>query len=166
MVYLGEENRVFTHHSMRKLFITIFSVTTLLSASSVMAASDVTSPEAFLINDQKVEQLIAQSEDISLRLAQTDLVQSSMTAGVPNETTRVKSSDEKFVPALLLDLFLGGLGLHRLYLGTKTMTWVGYILSCGGIFGVVPLVDLIVMIVHNDNLSEYVGNPKFFMWSK
>lgn len=148
---------------MRKLFITFFSVATLLSAGSVMAGSEA---DAFMVDDQKVEQLIAQSEDISVGLAQTELVQNSLVTSAPNETTRVKASDDKFVPALLLDLFLGGLGIHRLYLGTKTITWVGYILTCGGIFGVVPLVDLIVMIVHSENLSEYVNNPKFFMWAK
>ncbi|TAN19529.1 MAG: TM2 domain-containing protein [Chitinophagaceae bacterium] len=72
---------------------------------------------------------------------------------------------KSFAAALLLDLFLGGLGIHRLYLGTKTMTWVGYILTCGGIFGIVPLVDLVVLIVHNEDISPYVNNPKFFMWA-
>ena len=66
--------------------------------------------------------------------------------------------------ALLLDIFVGGLGIHRLYLGTETLTWVGYILTCGGIFGIVPLVDLIVLAVNYDDISPYIDNPRFFMW--
>lgn len=80
------------------------------------------------------------------------------------QTTAVASKEKNFVTAVLLDFFLGGFGVHRFYLGTKTMTGVGYILTCGGIFGIVPLVDLIVLIVDNDDISPYIDNPKFFMW--
>jgi hypothetical protein len=41
---------------------------------------------------------------------------------------------------------------------------VGYILTCGGIFGLMPLIDLIVLAVNWDDISAYVDNPKFFMW--
>lgn len=79
-------------------------------------------------------------------------------------TTGVAVKEKSFVTAVLLDFFLGGFGVHRFYLGTKTMTGVGYILTCGGIFGIVPFVDLIVLIVDNDDISPYIDNPKFFMW--
>lgn len=94
----------------------------------------------------------------------------SMNAGVlstlPSNaaTTAVAPKEKTFVAAILLDFFLGGLGVHRFYLGTKTMTGIGYILTCGGIFGIVPLVDFIVLIVDNDDISPYIDNPKFFMW--
>lgn len=78
--------------------------------------------------------------------------------------TVVAANEKTFVTAVLLDFFLGGLGVHRFYLGTKTMTGIGYILTCGGIFGIVPFVDLIVLIVDNDDISPYIDNPKFFMW--
>ncbi len=78
--------------------------------------------------------------------------------------TVVAANEKTFVTAVLLDFFLGGLGVPRFYLGTKTMTGIGYILTCGGIFGIVPFVDLIVLIVDNDDISPYIDNPKFFMW--
>jgi len=144
---------------MKKLLTFCFLIVAVLTAR----ANDL-SASAYVINDQQVEQLIAQSEDISLTVVSADLLQSEqVTAGLTG-TARVKANKE-FVPALLLNLFLGGLGIHRLYLGTKTLTWVGYILTCGGIFGIVPLIDLVVLIVNNDNISPYVDNPKFFMWS-
>ncbi|WP_044129383.1 NINE protein [Rudanella lutea] len=146
---------------MKKLFL--FLMLTVASMSAFAADASV---EAYMVDDQQVEQLIAQSEDISLSVVQNDMLQnqSAMTA-MTAAPAQVKANKE-FVPALLLNLFLGGLGIHRLYLGTKPLTWIGYILTCGGIFGVVPLVDLIVLIINNDNLSPYIDNPKFFMWAK
>lgn len=75
---------------------------------------------------------------------------------------KVKGKDP--LAAILLNFFLGGFGIHRFYLGTETMTGIGYILTCGGIFGVVPLVDLIVLAVNYNDIGQFVDNPKFFMW--
>jgi len=142
---------------MKKILLFCFLTVAALTAR----AADVS---VYIIDDQQIEQLMAQSDDISLNAVSADLLQSEqLTAGLTG-SARVKANKE-FVPALLLNLFLGGLGIHRLYLGTETLTWVGYILTCGGIFGIVPLIDFIVLIINNDNISPYVDNPKFFMWS-
>jgi TM2 domain-containing membrane protein YozV len=118
----------------------------------------------YYINDQKVEQLFTNSVDASLTaFSESNLVNTAGNANFNSAT--FKASDKSFVAAILLNFFLGGLGIHRLYLGTETLTWVGYILTCGGIFGIVPLVDFIVLIIHNDDLSPYIDNPKFFMWA-
>ncbi|MCY7356394.1 MAG: TM2 domain-containing protein [Rudanella sp.] len=139
---------------MKKVFLSLL----LIVASIGVYAADV-SAESYLIDDQKVEQLLAQSEDVSLAIVDNSVLQNQSMMAAP---TQIKAAKE-FVPALLLNLFLGYLGIHRFYLGTKTLTWVGYALTCGGIFGVVPLVDLIVLIINNDNLAPYIDNPKFFM---
>lgn len=142
---------------MKKILLFCF----LTVAALTTRAADIASP--YVIDDQQIEQLMAQSDDVSLAAVNANLLQSEqLTAGLTG-TARVKATKD-FVPALLLNLFLGGLGIHRLYLGTETLTWVGYILTCGGIFGIVPLIDLIVLIVNNENISPYVDNPKFFMW--
>jgi len=142
---------------MKKILLFCFLTVAALTAR----AADVS---VYIIDDQQIEQLMAQSDDISLNTVSADLLQSEqLTAGLTG-SARVKANKE-FVPALLLNLFLGALGIHRLYLGTETLTWVGYILTCGGIFGIVPLIDFIVLIINNDNISPYVDNPKFFMWS-
>jgi TM2 domain-containing membrane protein YozV len=71
------------------------------------------------------------------------------------------------VIAFILSWFLGPLGIHRFYMGTATLTGVGYILTLGGC-GIVALVDwvvLLIALVQNDGISKYEDNPKFFMWS-
>jgi len=75
------------------------------------------------------------------------------------------SSTEKSAPvALLLDFFLGGFGIHRFYLGTETLTGCLYPITCGGFFGVVPLIDFVVLIINIEDISQFIDNPKFFMW--
>lgn len=141
----------------------VFLFCLLAVATLTVRAADV-SADAYLIDDQRVEQLLAKSEDVSLATVSTNLLQSQQMTADLTGTARVKA-DKNFTTALLLNFFLGGLGIHRLYLGTKTFTWIGYILTCGGIFGVVPLVDLVVLIIHRDDISPYIDNTKFFMWA-
>ena len=118
----------------------------------------------YVIDDQKVERLFTNSVDESIS-ALSDKNLMAVASNYNGQTSRYMSGgDKSFVAAILLNFFLGGLGIHRLYLGTATMTWVGYILTCGGIFGVVPLVDFIVLIIHNDDISPYEDNTMFFMW--
>ena len=123
------------------------------------------SADEYSVNDQQIEQLFANSEDVSVTATSASLLNNSSVKNSASNKAFYAGSDKSFVTALLLNFFLGGLGIHRLYLGTKTFTWVGYILTCGGIFGIVPLIDFIVLIIHNDDLSPYVNNPQFFMWS-
>jgi len=118
----------------------------------------------YVIDDLQVEQLFTNSVDVSLSaVSEANLINAA--AGMnPGKASYYKGSDKSFAAAIILNFFLGVLGIHRLYLGTETLTWVGYILTCGGIFGVVPLVDFIILIVDNEDISEFVDNPKFFMW--
>jgi TM2 domain-containing membrane protein YozV len=53
-------------------------------------------------------------------------------------------SERKFVPALLLLLFLGGFGAHRFYVG-KIGTGILFMFTLGGM-GIWALVDLITLI--------------------
>jgi TM2 domain-containing membrane protein YozV len=64
--------------------------------------------------------------------------------------------------AILLCFFLGGLGLHRLYLGSRGIVILWYVITCGGIFGIVPLVDFILLIF--SGTSKFEGNSSFIAW--
>ena len=62
---------------------------------------------------------------------------------VANESAEV--SDKGFVPALLLCFFLGGLGVHRFYVG-KIGTGILMLLTLGG-FGIWAIIDFVMIAV-------------------
>ena len=68
--------------------------------------------------------------------------------------------------ALVVDYVgLGFFGIHRLILGTNPLNCLWYILTVGGIFGVLPIVDGVVLIIDLiQGGANYLDNPKFIMW--
>ncbi len=59
--------------------------------------------------------------------------------------TAVQKSQKGFVPTLLLALFLGGLGIHRFFVG-KIGTGILQLLTLGGL-GIWALIDIIMIAV-------------------
>jgi TM2 domain-containing membrane protein YozV len=74
-------------------------------------------------------------------------------------------AENKRIVAILLVLALGMLGAHRLYLGTKPWIPVFYLLTFGGGFLILPLIDLLFLLFTKD-ISAFADNPRFFMWLK
>ncbi len=64
-------------------------------------------------------------------------------------------SDKGFVPALLLCLFFGVLGVHRFYVG-KVGTGILQLVTFGGL-GIWALIDLILIVVGSFKDSD--GRP-------
>ncbi|MBW8327266.1 MAG: TM2 domain-containing protein [Prolixibacteraceae bacterium] len=140
---------------MKKLILVIVLFVAILSVKQANASS-------YSVNEQAVDQLFENAIETSM----ISLNATELSSGASSVSSAVMASKEKnAVVAIALDFFLGGLGIHRFYLGTETLTGLGYILTCGGIFGIVPLIDFIVLIIDNEDISAYVNNPKFFMWN-
>jgi TM2 domain-containing membrane protein YozV len=68
--------------------------------------------------------------------------------------TAAGKSDKNKITALLLCIFLGGLGIHRFYVG-KIGTGIVWLLT-GGVFGIGWLVDIIMIAV--DKFKDKQGN--------
>jgi len=60
----------------------------------------------------------------------------------------LNASPKSFVAALILVVLLGGLGVHRFYVG-KPGTGILIILTLGGFLGIWPLIDLILIATGN-----------------
>lgn len=54
------------------------------------------------------------------------------------------TSDKDFIPTVLLCIFLGGLGVHRFYVG-KVGTGLLMLFTLGG-FGIWALIDLVLIV--------------------
>lgn len=139
---------------MKKLIFVIVLFVTVLSVQKANASS-------YSIDEQSIDQLFESAVETSMLSVNA----TEPSAVAANVSTTVMAQEKDAVVAIVLDFFLGGLGIHRFYLGTETLTGLAYFLTCGGIFGIVPLVDLVVLIIDNKDISAYVNNPKFFMWN-
>ncbi len=106
----------------------------------------------YFVNDAQVEQVLNDAQINDLNTADFDFNYFSTTA---------VQAEKNLVVALVLDFFLGGLAIHRVYLGGKGSLILIYFITCGGIFGVVPLVDFFIMI---GNLDQFIDNDKFIAW--
>lgn len=81
------------------------------------------------------------------------------------DNTQVAQPRFKKLKAILLTVFLGHFGVHRIYLGTSPNVPVVYALTLGGGFGLLPLCDLVAILTSQD-LEKYSNNNRVFMWSK
>lgn len=59
----------------------------------------------------------------------------------------------------------GFVGAHRVMLGTKPWIPIVYVATFGGCFGLLPLIDFLVILNAKD-IEQYENNPNLFMWIK
>ena len=139
-----------------KKFVLIFSFLLLISSFSFANA------DSYRIDDSAIEILFDQAEEISIFDANlSDLAPEANMFANPEQL----NGSNNPVVAFVLAWFLGGLGVHRLYLGTEVIVFVAYLCTGGG-FGILACGDWIVLLIGliDDDISKYVDNPALIMW--
>jgi TM2 domain-containing membrane protein YozV len=116
-----------------------------------------TQASQYRVNDAAIEAAFSTAEVAAFNLSDASSLLNPMGG-------QAVMAEKNALVAILLDFFLGGLAIHRVYLGGKPILILGYLITCGGIFGIVPLIDLIVLAINFDDIGKFVGNSKFFMW--
>jgi TM2 domain-containing membrane protein YozV len=76
----------------------------------------------------------------------------------------IQRAENPRLVSILLTIALGPFGAHRLYLGTHIRVPILYTLTLGGGLGILPAIDLIMLIIQKD-LFRFRDNEKVFMWS-
>lgn len=133
----------------------------LLILVAVFAVSFAANAGNYTLNDEAIDALVENCVEVSPVLDLANLP-APLPANVP-----AFGSNPSPVGAFLLCFFLGGFGVHRHYLGTRPGMWAIYTFTFGGLFGIVPLIDWVMLLIGlvDDDISPYVGNTKFFMWA-
>lgn len=122
----------------------------------------------FELNEQIIDLAFSAAKELPANsFMVAEIAQATSQAAAETTTFIAAAGDKNAVVAFVLSWFLGYLGIHRLYLGTKTGTFIAYLLTAGGC-GIVAFVDWIMLLMGliDDDISRYIDNPKFIMWSK
>ncbi len=116
---------------------------------------------SYHLDDAAIDDMFAKAEMVGINHMEPLAPLADM--GYAGQTYFEENKDP--LVAFLLSWFLGYLGIHRAYMGTSTGTIVAYILTGGGC-GIVWTIDWIMLLigVMNNDISQYIDNPRFFMW--
>ncbi|MBO7603249.1 MAG: TM2 domain-containing protein [Bacteroidales bacterium] len=113
----------------------------------------------YKVDNNAIDALIENAEEVlTIEVAEA----APLAANLPT----VSKSEIQPAVALVLNFLLGGFGIHRHYMGTSPAMWAIYTFTFAGIFGIVPTVDLVMLIIGtiNNDIGQYINNRKFFMW--
>ncbi len=125
------------------------------------------SASRFELSEAAIETAFSKSSEMPANSFMVSEGMSMANSTNPAEATLAKGGEKSAIAAFLICWFIGSLGIHRIYLGTKAATVVAYILTCGG-FGIVTLIDwimLLLVLVDDRDLDDFIDNPKFLMWA-
>jgi len=113
------------------------------------------SPSNKLINDNLETQTVIQIDNSS------ELV----TSKINIKDSTVSNVKHPKLTAAILAVTLGMFGAHRLYFGCKPWVPLFYVLTVGGVFFILPLIDLIAILATKD-VSKFYNNTNILMWMK
>lgn len=113
---------------------------------------------AYTIDDSAVEAVF----DNSVSVMNLDAGSDSMML----ENATMLKAGKSPIAAFVIAWVLGWIGIHRVYLGGTPLLVLGYIVTFFGIFGLVPFIDWIVLLVDvfRNDLGKHEGSDAYFMW--
>ena len=139
-------------------FLGLFAALLMLSSLTFASGN-------FRINNADIDKLFDKATEISF----IGEIQSLNSVFCINNGSK-SEVDNKIILAMILQFIpiIDFFGVHRYVLGTRQDMWFSYAITCGGIFGIVPIVDwcvlLIIGLVEGQG-DQYLNNDKFFMWA-
>ncbi len=136
---------------MKKILFTLVAVL-FIFASQAKANN-------YYLNNSAVDNMFANATEV-----QVASLLASANSNVYNLAGISVAAEKNAIVAAILAWFLGGFAIHRYYLGTKGSMFFYYFCTFGGIFGIVPLVDFVMLLVNSNDISPYINNEKFIMW--
>jgi len=135
------------------LFAGLFLVTTMSFAGN------------YQVNAEKIDGLFEQATEQSIMELSTNIEQLKGQFG--NTIISGVTADNEVLIAFVLCWIIGTWGVHRVYMGGKPTLILIYIITCGGIFGIVMLIDwiqLLIKLINSEDVGTYKNNDKFFGW--
>lgn len=136
---------------MKKIVLFLFVVLAVMVSQQAKAS-------AYHVDEISVDQLFDNAVETSI----FDFNAPALNTMATNAGSSAVAGKDPII-ALALNFFFGYLGAHRFYLGTELLTGIAYIVTFGG-FGIINLIDFIVLIINHDNIAPFVNNPALFMW--
>lgn len=139
---------------MKKVFLLVVVISACMFSSSLWAAGKpMLTQSAVVIEISQVQPQTLNRKAVKMqqRLERRMLVMQRILGN---------SGENKVLGAALLALFLGGLGIHRVYLGGSGLLILGYIVTFGGLFGILPIIDFVRII--SGGIDHYQGNNALF----
>ena len=79
------------------------------------------------------------------------------------ESDSIENRSKVLATILAVPFPFGMFGLHRIYLGAKPIIPILYVVTLGGFVGILPFVDMMVMILSED-AKPFTQNSKILMW--
>lgn len=140
---------------MRKI-VTLAALLLFLGSISSFAGN-------YKLDQNKIDAMMVNAQDVAA-LSVFDL---GALNSLPVDNAQLKEKDPLIAFLLTATVGVGVAGIHRLYLGTETMTFIVYLLTLGGC-GIIQTVDsimlLLVLIDDEKSIAPYLNNPEIIMW--
>ncbi|MFQ3575868.1 MAG: NINE protein [Cytophagales bacterium] len=139
---------------MKKLILTIVASFLMFFGANASANNS-----EYFLNETTVENLVAASNDMTFEYANANFSLESVAQAQSNAQLK---GDKSLIVFLLLDFFLGGLAVHRFYMGVDG----AWYLCLGYLFIPLPIacVDFIYALLSKDNFAKYENSKKLFVF--